>query len=368
VHLSDQKITIEMQPKAFVKLMGLQYKLVYRKGNDNTAADALSRNPAANELYHIPVAKPRWLEIIAEGYLKDPKAQLLLQELSFHNPNERGYALCQGIIRFKDRIWLGNNPEAHQAILLSLHSSGVGGHSGFLGTYQRIKALFAWPKMKAHIKAYVQQCHTCQQAKGEHVKLPGLLNPLPVPTEAWNVISMDFVEGLPKYGSFNCILVVIDKFTKYGHFIPLAHPYTALTVAEKFIDTVYRLHGLPSVIISDRDPVFTSKVCQALFKLLDTKMNMSTANHPQTDGHTEKLNQCLETYLRCAVHATPTKWARWLPLAEYWYNTNYHSALGKSPFQVLYEYQPRHLGIGNLQTDTPTWQAGWTDARKMLPW
>jgi ATP-dependent helicase YprA (DUF1998 family) len=122
------------------------------------------------------------------------------------------------------------------------------------------------------------------------------------------------------------------------------------------------------VIISDRDPVFTSKVWQALFKLSDTKMNMSTANHPQTDGHTEKLNQCLETYLRCAVHATPTKWARWLPLAEYWYNTNYHSALGKSPFQVLYEYQPRHLGIGNLQTDTPTWQAGWTDARKMLPW
>jgi hypothetical protein len=74
VHLSDQKITTEMQHKAFVKLMGLQYKLVYRKGKDNTAADALSRNPAANELYHIPVAKPRWLEIIAEGYLKDPKA------------------------------------------------------------------------------------------------------------------------------------------------------------------------------------------------------------------------------------------------------------------------------------------------------
>jgi hypothetical protein len=135
-------------------------------------------------------------------------------------------------------------------------------------------------------------------------------------------------------------------------------------VAEKFIDTVYRLHGLPSVIVSDRDPVFTSKVWQALFKLSDTKMNMSTANHPQTDGQTEKLNQCLETYLRCAVHATPTKWARWLPLAEYWYNTNYHSALGKSLFQVLHGYQPRHLGIGNLQADTPTKLASWLDRRQ----
>jgi hypothetical protein len=128
------------------------------------------------------VAKPRWLEIITEGYLKDPKAQLLLHELSLHSPNERGYALRQGIIRFKDRIWLGNNLEAHQAILLSLHSGGVGGHSGFLGTYERTKALFVWPNIKVHVNAYVQQCQTCQQAKGEHVKLPGLLNPLPVPT------------------------------------------------------------------------------------------------------------------------------------------------------------------------------------------
>jgi hypothetical protein len=87
-------------------------------------------------------------------------------------------------------------------------------------------------------------------------------------------------------------------------------------------------------------------------------MNMSTANHPQTDGQTKKLNQCLETYLRCAVHASPARWTQWLPLAEYWYNTNYHSALGKTPFQVLYGYTPRHLGISNLQSDTPMDLAG----------
>lgn len=136
--------------------------------------------------------------------------------------------------------------EAHKAILLSLHDSGVSGHSGFLATYHRIKNLFYWPGMKQYIQKYVQQCSVCQQAKSEHVKLPGLLNPLPIPSEAWSIISLDFVEGLPKSGSFNCILVVIDKFSKYAHFLPLSHPYTALGIAQKFVDNIYKLHGLPS--------------------------------------------------------------------------------------------------------------------------
>lgn len=364
IHLADQKLTSEMQQKAFVKLMGLQYKLVYRKGKDNTAADALSRHPVENELFAISLCRPRWLETIVEGYIVDDQAKTLLQELSIHSPNPRGYSLHQGLIRYKDRIWLGNNVDAHKAILLSLHDSGVGGHSGFLATYHRIKSLFAWPKMKQDIRRYVQQYTVCQQAKSEHVKLPGLLDPLPIPTEAWSIISLDFVEGLPKSGSFDCILVVIDKFSKYGHFIPLSHPYTALTIAQKFMDNVYRLHGLPSVIISDRDPIFTSNVWQQLFRLSDTKMNMSSANHPQTDGQTEKLNQCLETFLRCAVHASLKKWAQWLPLAEYWYNTNFHSALGKTPFEILYGYKPRHLGVCNLQSSTSSDLAGWLQERE----
>jgi hypothetical protein len=364
VHLSDQKLTSEMQQKAFIKLMGLQYKLVYRKGRENSAADALSRLPFENELYAISLCRPKWIESIMDGYTADEKAKKLLQELSLSSPNKHGYSLHQGLIRYKDRVWLGDNTEAHKAILLSLHDSGVGGHSGFLGTYQRIKALFAWPKMKEHIKQYVQQCTTCQQAKSEHVRIPGLLSPLPIPTEAWSTISMDFIDGLPKSGQYDCILVIIDKYTKYGHFIPLSHPFTALTVAQKYIDTIYRLHGLPSVVISDRDPLFTSKLWQELFRLSDTKMNMSSAHHPQTDGQTEKLNQCLETYLRCSVHASPKKWAQWLPLAEYWYNTNYHSVLGKTPFEILYGYKPRHLGISNLQSATSPELVGWLQQRQ----
>jgi hypothetical protein len=121
--------------------------------------------------------------------------------------------------------------------------------------------------MKAFVHNFVDQCQTCLQAKPDRAAYLDKLQPLPVPKIAWDTISMDFIDGLPRSGSANCIFVVVDKFSKYGHFIPLLHPYTAATVAYMFIDNVYKLHGLPAVIISDRDLVFTSKLWQHLFKL-----------------------------------------------------------------------------------------------------
>jgi hypothetical protein len=121
----------------------------------------------------------------------------LLTELSLNSSNDKGYKLQDGIIRWKDRIWVGNNVLAQQHILQALHSSGMGGHSGALATYHRVKRYFAWPKMKETIQQFVASCTICQQAKSEHVKIPGLLQPLPVPTEAWQIICMDFIEGLP---------------------------------------------------------------------------------------------------------------------------------------------------------------------------
>ena len=115
------------------------------------------------------------------------------------------------------------------------------------------------------------------------------------------------------------------------------------------MDQVYRHHGLPKALISDRDRVFTSAIWQELFRLSDTQLMMSSSYHPQTDGQTERLNHCLEMFLRCTVHSYPKKWHQWLPAAEFWYNTSFHSALGKSPFEVLYGHTPRQLGITNLQ-------------------
>lgn len=129
-------------------------------------------------------------------------------------------------------MWIGNNVSLQQKILANLHTTAIGGHSGTAITYQRIKQMFAWPGLRHSVVEFVQACEICQKAKSEHVKYPGMLQPLPVPNHAWQIVSLDFIEGLPRYVSFNCILVVVDKFSKYAHFVPLSHPFTALEVAE----------------------------------------------------------------------------------------------------------------------------------------
>jgi hypothetical protein len=194
------------------------------------------------------------------------------------------YNLKDGVIRYKQRIWLDNNSQLQTKVIMALHASALGGHSGFPVTYARIKQLFYWPHMKQIIKDYVAACTECHQAKPDRTRYPGLLQPLPVPTQAWQAISMDFVEGLPSSGQYNTILVVVDCLTKYGHFVPLRHPFTALTVAQAFMSNVYRLHGMPKSIVSDRDRIFTSNIWRELIRLSGTQLQRSSSYHPQTDG------------------------------------------------------------------------------------
>jgi len=126
-----------------------------------------------------------------------------------------------------------------------------------------------------------------------------------VPEGVWRDVSMDFIEGLPKSDGCNVILVVVDRLTKYAHFIPVKYPYTASTIAQAFLDNVVKLHGLPNSIVSDRDTVFASHFWTQLFKLYKVNLTLSTAYHPQTDGQTERVNQCLEMFLRCSVQDSP---------------------------------------------------------------
>jgi hypothetical protein len=139
-------------------------------------------------------------------------------------------------------VWIAKNSLAQQHILEAVHDNGIGGHSGIYATYSRIKTLFAWPNMKQSVQTYVQQCQVCQQAKTEHIMIPGLLRPLPIPTPAWQIVSLDFIEGLPTSDHFNAILVVIDKFSKYGHFISLHHPFTATQIAKLKPGSLPSLH------------------------------------------------------------------------------------------------------------------------------
>jgi hypothetical protein len=150
---------------------------------------------------------------------------------------------------------------------------------------------------------------------------------------------MDFI-GLPKSVGFNSILVIVDRFSKYAHVLPLKHPFSAKQVAQVVLDMVVRLHGMPQSIVSDRDRIFTSDFWKELFKLYYTTLVTSTAYHPQTDGQSERVNQSLEMFLRCCIQDSPKKWKSWLPLAEFWYNTSHHSSMGCTPFKALYGYDP----------------------------
>jgi hypothetical protein len=204
---------------------------------------------------------------VVSSYQADDSALALLSKLAIDPAAVPHFTLQSGLLRYKNSIWLGTNKTLQLRILQACHDSPVGGHSGVPVTYMRMKKLFAWCGMKSDVHKYVKSCMICQRAKPDRAKLPGLLQPLPVPESAWQVLSLDFVEGLPTSGQANCVLVVVDCFTKYGHFIPLHHPFTASTIAKVFLNNVYKLHGMPSVIVSDRDRVFTSNFWRELFKL-----------------------------------------------------------------------------------------------------
>jgi hypothetical protein len=151
---------------------------------------------------------------------------------------------------------------------------------------------------------------------------------------------MDFIEGLPKSEGKDVIMVVVDRFSKYAHFMSLIHPYSAPTMANIFMDNVYKLHGLPTSIVSDRDPVFLSKFWKEMFSIQGVNLLYSLAYHPQTNGQANIVNKYVENYLRCMTGDNPNQWARWLSLAKWWYNTNFHSSTQLTPYEALYGFSP----------------------------
>lgn len=144
--------------------------------------------------------------------------------------------------------------------------------------------------MKSFVQNWIHSCQVCQQAKPDRTRALGLLQPLAILTVAWNTISMYFIDGLPKSKRFDCILVIVDLFTKYAHFVPLTHPFTVVTIAQVFFQHIYKLHGLPAAIVSDRDKIFTSNFWKELFKQVGVNLHMSSSYHPQSDDQIERVN------------------------------------------------------------------------------
>ena len=191
--------------------------------------------------------------------------------------------------------------------------------------------------MKKDIAAYVAVCDVCQRVKAEHQRLAGLLQPLPIPEWKWDKLGMDFITGLPRTRSgYDLIWVVVDCLTKVAHFIPVKTTYTSAKLAKIYMTRIVCLHWVLRSIVSDRGTQFTSKFWNQLHETLGTRLEFSTAFHPQTDGQTERVNQILEDMLRACALDYGSSWDDNLPYAEFSYKNSYQSSLKMAPFEALY--------------------------------
>uniref|UniRef100_A0A803TQ29 Gypsy retrotransposon integrase-like protein 1 n=1 Tax=Anolis carolinensis TaxID=28377 RepID=A0A803TQ29_ANOCA len=200
---------------------------------------------------------------------------------------------------------------------------------------------FWWPKIRKDVEKYVNTCPVCQRSKIRREKPSGLLHPLPTPSRPWEIISADFITDLPPSCGFTTILVVVDLFTKLAHFVPCEGLPTAKETTDLFLQHVFRLHGLPKSLVTDRGSQFTSRFWKALQKLLGIDSRLSSAHHPQTDGQTERTNATLEQYLRCYVNYQQDNWASLLPLSEFAYNNGVQASTKETPFFANYGFHPR---------------------------
>lgn len=221
---------------------------------------------------------------------------------------------------------------------MELNTSPLGGNSGSLNTYHRVKKEFFWDDLKSDIQNFVAECLVFQQNKVEAIKTSGLLQPLSIPSQHWEKVSVDFIIGLSKSEGKSVIMVVVDKLTMYAHFCALSHPFIASTVSTAFMETIEKLHGNPKIIVRNRDPIFTRNLWTKLFSCLGTQLAHSSSYHPQFDGQTEIVNKCLEGYLHCFVSAKQTQWVKWFPMVEWWYKNSFHTTTKMTPFMALYGY------------------------------
>eukprot|EP00253_Pinus_taeda_P017239 PITA_17239 len=333
--------TLNARQARWVDFLGnFDFEIKHLKGKENRVADALSRK--VHCIYEIGISQG-WSTLDQEIEEAATQDQIYLQKRHLvQNSDARsiqqGYTLnAAGMLCFQKKIYIPNQSSIKEKILDENHRSPYAGHPSYQKLITSLRKEYYWPGMKKDVVEYLARCLECQQVKAEHQHPAGLLQPIPIPEWKWETITMDFITGLPKSKRSNdSIMVVVDKLSKSAHFIPVQSTYRAAQIANIFMQNIFKLHGLPKVIISDRDVKFTSAFWRTLFEGLGTQLSFSTAHHPQTDGQTERVNQVLEDMLRSYVMQQPTRWEEYLHLVEFAYNNGYHSSLKMSPFEVLY--------------------------------
>jgi hypothetical protein len=377
-YFTTTKVLNRRQARWAQELAGIDFKIFYRPGSQNGKPDVLSRRPeyrpekggdenqpittvlhkshfadkisaistggsgtafmvSASRLSSIPKIRwsPEFLEWVKKAAVSDDRYQQVLT-----SKNEL-LEVEVGVLYRKNKLWVPDDKELLTSLMQSEHDSKIAGHMGQDKTIEIVRRNFWWPKMDEYIVDYIRTCPDCQRDKARRHQPYGLLQPLELPHAPWQSIAMDFITDLPLSRGYDQLWVIIDRFTKMAHFIPLKPGRRgAEDLARIFAKEIWRFHGLPTDIVSDRDSRFTSEFWKEFLRLLGIRPRMSTAFHPQTDGQTERMNQTIEAYLRSFVNHEMDDWRDLLPMAEFAYNNSVTTATGKSPFYSNYGFHP----------------------------
>ncbi|KAH9726475.1 hypothetical protein KPL70_008268 [Citrus sinensis] len=300
--LLQQVIQTPDQQVYLQKLLSFQFRIDYKPGHANRAADALSRVHAASD--EIEPIDSKYTSSFCLSLHSSPSFNLLtelLREnstchdiLKLHHQVSSGhfmadYSIHNGILLYKGKYYLSAESSLKIILLKEFHSTPLARHVGIHRIYLRLSANFFWVHMRQDVEKFVTECLICQQKKYSTKAPAGLLQPLHIPSLVWDEITMDFITGLPLSRGYSAILAVVDRLKKSAHFGPLPSNFTAHKTVKLFVEIVVKIHGFPSSIISDRDPVFLSQFWNRLLTLSGTSLHYSMASHPQTDGQREAL-------------------------------------------------------------------------------
>lgn len=265
-----------------------------------------------------------------------------------HSPvrrlREEEWSEEQGLILFRGKVYVPKQEEIRRKIVELHHDSAVAGHPGKWKTLELMSRNYWWPGMTKFVTQYIEGCDKCNRTKTFPAPPVGKLMPNRTPSAPWTDISVDMITGLPDSQGNDAILVVVDRFSKMTHIIPCSEELSSLGLAALYRDHVWRYHGLPDSVISDRGPQFASQLMKDLHSLLGVKRKLSTAYHPQSDGQTERTNQEIEQYLRLFINHRQNDWADWLAIAEFALNNRVSSSTQVSPFYANTGRHPR-MGV-----------------------
>jgi len=206
------------------------------------------------------------------------------------------------LLRFRGKIYVPQSPDLHRQIVALCHDTYIAGHPGCWKTLELVSWNYWWPQMSRYIGQYVSTCDLCLWTKLWRHSPVGELQPLFVPDAQWDTLSVDFMVELLESSGHDTVMTIVDSVSKRVHFVPMHTTVTAEGAARLFFHHVWKLHGLPKRVVSDRGPQFIASFTKKLYRLLGIRLSSSTAWHPQTDGQIERVNQELDQFLRLFVN------------------------------------------------------------------